>query len=52
MSEKLNVVIDQDTEEFLKMITQLKENNKDRYIEAKGLIKGILLTEKQKSETN
>lgn len=52
MSEKFNIVIDQETEEFLTMITQLKQNNKERYMEAKGLIKGILLTEEQKSETN
>lgn len=48
MSEKSNIVIDQDVKEFLTMITQLKQNNKDRYIETKGLIKGILLTETQK----
>ena len=45
MSQISNFTIDEDTDEFLCMITDLKNSNKEKFIETKGLIKGILLSE-------
>lgn len=52
MSQKYTVIIDKDTEEFLSMISELKKNNKEKYIETKGLIKGILLSEMKGNALN
>ena len=52
MSQKYTVIIDKDTEEFLSMISELKKNNKEKYIETKGLIKAILLSEMKGNALN
>ena len=39
---KLN--LDKDTKEFLTLITQLKKSDKEKYVEVKGLVKGILIS--------
>lgn len=45
MSQISTVTIDEDAEEFLSMIRELKNKNQEKYIETRGLIKGILLSE-------
>lgn len=52
MSQIYEVPLDKDTEEFLSMINELKKNNKEKYIETKGLIKGILLSEMRSDKFN
>lgn len=52
MSQIYEVSLDKDTEEFLSMINELKKSNKEKYIETKGLIKGILLSEMRSDKFN
>lgn len=38
-----SVKIDKDTEEFLSMITELKNTDEKKFIETRGVLKGIVL---------